>query len=453
MRIHLIAIGGSIMHNLAISLQKAGHTVSGSDDEIYEPARSRLQHYSLLPDSMGWNPTRITPDIDMIILGMHARKDNPELLEAQSLCLRVASFPEFVAEQTADKKRVVIAGSHGKTTTTSMIMHVLNQYNYDFDYLVGAQLAGFDDMVKLSDAPWMIIEGDEYLSSAIDSAPKIWHYKPHIAVITGIAWDHMNVFPTMSDYIGAFEGFLDRIEKPNRVFYFADDERLASLVAEGANTQTAQGYKAFPADIDEGKVTIVVDDIKVPLQIFGNHNLANLRAAYEVLTALGVSAKQFSQAITSFTGASKRLQPLVKLKHHTTYQDFAHAPSKVAATIEAVHVLHPDRRLTACVELHTYSSLNHDFLPQYRDTMSLCDRAIVYFSEHTLSMKKMPPLSEELIKEAFGREDLLVFTDPNLLEVHLSEQEWHEHNLLFMSSGTFGGLDLQLTTSSSSSGS
>ncbi|NND07723.1 MAG: peptidoglycan synthetase [Saprospiraceae bacterium] len=444
MRIHLIAIGGSVMHNLAISLQKAGHTVSGSDDEIYDPARTRLEQQGLLPREMGWNEASITDEIELVILGMHARKDNPELSLAVDRGIRVVSFPEFIAEHSADKRRVVVAGSHGKTTTTSIIMHVLKHAHAAFDYLVGAQLEGFDTMVGLTDAPLMIIEGDEYLSSAIDLVPKIWHYRPQLAILTGIAWDHMNVFPTKKDYIAAFAGFLQRMPDGSHVYYADGDQGLKELVLHYEGPYKSTVYRAFEAETTQGSVHIKIDDKPVPLQIFGAHNLANLKGAYQILQELGVSDATFTAAITTFQGAAKRLQTLVKKPGHLTLQDFAHAPSKVRATVAAVRDLYPSRSLTACVELHTYSSLNQDFLPEYKDAMAACDQAIVFYSRHTLAMKKMPPLELTTIKQAFGRQDLIVFDDAKAFENFLREQSWIDHNLLLMSSGTFGGLDLYL---------
>lgn len=446
MRIHLIAIGGSVMHNLAISLQKAGHSVSGSDDEIYDPAKTRLDQHGLLPGKFGWDKRQIGAEIDLVILGMHARKDNVELLMALDIGIPVVSFPEFIAQHAKDKKRIVVAGSHGKTTTTSMIMHVLRKCKMDFDYLVGAQLDGFDNMVALTDAPIMVIEGDEYLSSAIDMVPKIWHYRPQIAILTGIAWDHMNVFPTKKDYVVAFAGFLQRMPVGSKVFYTGDDELLERLVLQYQGSYDAFPYGAFPANIESGSVQIAINDRYVHLEIFGHHNLTNLRAAYAVLLELGVTEDQFADAIPTFRGAAKRLQTLVKRGNHMTFQDFAHAPSKVKATVEAVRDLYPDRLLTACVELHTYSSLNQAFLPEYKDTLSNCHQPIVYYSEHTLEMKKMPPLETTVIQSAFGRKDLLVFTDADKLEAYLQKQGWAQHNLLLMSSGTFGGLNLRITS-------
>ena len=430
------------MHNLAITLQKAGHVVTGSDDEIYEPAYSRLLRYKLLPAAMGWFPDRIHSGLDLVILGMHARADNEELARAHNLNIPVQSFPEFVYEHSRDKRRVVVAGSHGKTTTTSMILHVLNALNLDFDYLVGAQLEGFETMVKLTQAPLIVLEGDEYLSSAVDKVPKIWHYRPHLTVLTGIAWDHMNVFPTWDDYIAAFTGFLERIPEDGQVWYDGTDEVLQELMLPFQKTLETKQYLPFESRNVAGVIEILLENQWIPLQIFGEHNLKNLKAAYLICRELQVTDEDFAKAIPLFTGASKRLQKLVSRESTTWFQDFAHAPSKVRATTMAVKDLHSDRRLTAVVELHTYSSLNKEFLPQYHQSLAAADLAVVFYSPHTLEMKKMPPLRPDDIKAAFDRQDLIVMHDPQILEEWLMGQDWTNHNLLLMSSGTFNGMNL-----------
>lgn len=443
MKIHLIAIGGSIMHNLAICLQKAGHNVTGSDDEIYEPARSRLAECSLLPKKMGWNPEVISSDVELVILGMHAKGNNPELIRAKELQIPIVSFPEYIGQHAKNQKRVVVAGSHGKTTTTSMILHVLKYHNVDFDYLVGAQLKGFDTMVRLSDAPLIVIEGDEYLSSSIDRIPKIWHYHPQLTIVTGVAWDHMNVFPTLESYHLAFEKYFDSLPDRAKVYYASDDPFLTDVLASKKAIE-AQPYQPFDFSVIEGQCVIHIGTKEVPLKIFGEHNMANLRGAYLVLRELNISEDQFIEAIRTFEGAAKRLQLIRYEKSHLIYQDFAHAPSKVKATVKAMKDQYPDRKLTACVELHTYSSLSRDFLPQYQGAMGAADQAIVFFSEHTLEMKGMPLLDKKTIRDAFAREDLLVFTKREELKKFLEHVEsWENHNLLLMTSGTFEGLDIR----------
>ncbi|MCB0687589.1 MAG: hypothetical protein KDC53_13735 [Saprospiraceae bacterium] len=440
MKIHLIAIGGSIMHNLAICLQKAGHNITGSDDEIYEPAKSRLAALNLLPPEMGWHPEQLAPDIDLVILGMHAKADNPELVKAQELGIKIMSFPEYIGAHSVDKKRIVVAGSHGKTTTTSMILHVLKYWAIDCDYLVGAQLKGFETMVRLSDAPIIVIEGDEYLSSSIDRVPKIWHYYPDISIVTGVAWDHMNVFPTLEAYYDAFRGYFDRMPSGAKVFYDAKDPFLSTDLPTYDQLESIP-YEAFKHTTVDGKCILHMNYREVPLRIFGQHNLSNLKGAYHVVKELGISDSQFMEAIGTFEGAAKRLQLRRETKDHLIYQDFAHAPSKVKATVAAMKSLYPDRKLMACVELHTFSSLNKEFLPQYKDSLAPADQAVVFYSEHTLSMKGMPPLSPEIIRQAFGREDLIVLTDRASLKSFIENQKtWTDRNLLLMSSGTFDAL-------------
>lgn len=445
MRIHLIALGGAAMHNIAIALKQNGHMVSGSDDEIYNPARDRLAAQGLLPDAFGWFPERITSDIEVIILGMHARADNPELLRAQQLGLRVLSYPAFIYEHARHKTRLVVAGSHGKTSTTAMAMHCLQKLGIDFDYLVGAQLAGFDTMVRLSDAPVMIVEGDEYLSSPLDPVSKMVRYKPHYAVITGIAWDHINVFPNFDLYTAQFEALMESIEPGGKLFWYGQDPVIQELLTKknrGGHFESVP-FEAFPAIIEDGKMYLERPD-KAPLELafFGAHNLLNAKAAFLLCHELGVPEDDFIMALADFKGAAKRLQTLAQTDTSTIWSDFAHAPSKVRATVEAVKMLYPQRTLTACLELHTFSSLSKDFLPQYRDTLSGADRAFVFYSPHTLEMKRLPGFAAAEIEAAFGHPNLKVVTEKEILETSLNVMDWREHNLLLMSSGTFGGMDL-----------
>ncbi len=444
MKVHLIATGGAVMHNLTIALHLLGHEVTGSDDEIYNPARDRLAKYGLLPDGMGWNTDRITSDLDCIILGMHARINNPELKKAQELGIRIYSFPEFIYEQSKEKKRIVVAGSHGKTTTTSMIMHVLKVCGLQFDYLVGAQLAGFETMVQITDAPVIVLEGDEYLSSPIDRRPKIMHYRPHVAIITGIAWDHINVFPTFEGYVGEFQKFVDTIQTDGKLYYYGKDAELPAIAEKTtANIQT-MAYHGFNFEIIDGQTTLIKDNgEKIPLQIFGKHNLENLQAAYYACIAAGVSDDQFFEAIQSFKGAAKRLQLIKKAEHTIAYRDFAHAPSKVKATVEALKKQYPKRKLVACVELHTFSSLNKAFLPQYKGAVEAADFAYIFFSEHTLKMKKLPPITKADIQANFGHKRLKVFNHRGELHRALKNHKWTHKNLLMMSSGTFDGTEFE----------
>lgn len=445
MNVHFIAIGGSAMHNLALALHHKGYNVSGSDDEVFEPSRSRLAKHGLLPSEMGWNPERITKDLDAVILGMHARADNPELLKAQELGLKIYSYPEYIYRQTKDKTRVVIGGSHGKTTITAMVLHVLNKCGIDADYMVGAQLDGFDTMVKLTkEARVAILEGDEYLSSPIDRRPKFHLYKPNIALLSGIAWDHVNVFPTFENYVEQFTMFVDLIRKNGKLIYCIDDPEVKKVAEDADNDISLLPYSVPPHVIENGVTYLLTDKGKIPLKVFGNHNLVNLNGARLVCGSLGVSDEDFYASIQSFKGASKRLELLAESKKANVYKDFAHSPSKVKATVKAVKNQFEDRKLVACLELHTFSSLNLKFLEEYRKSMKAADVAVVYFNPKTIKHKKLPELTKKQVKQAFGRKDLVVFTKSSELKDYLEDEvSWKKKNLLLMSSGTFDGLDLQ----------
>ncbi|SHJ28440.1 UDP-N-acetylmuramate: L-alanyl-gamma-D-glutamyl-meso-diaminopimelate ligase [Hymenobacter daecheongensis DSM 21074] len=443
-RLHLIATGGSIMHNLALALHRRGAQVTGSDDEIFEPAKSRLAAAGLLPAQEGWFPEKITADLDAVIVGMHARADNPELLKAQELGLRIYSFPEFIYEASKDKQRVVIGGSHGKTSITSLILHVLRYHGRKFDYAVGAQLEGFDLMVQLTeDSPIIIIEGDEYLSSPIDRRPKFHLYQHHIGLISGISWDHINVFPTEEDYREQFRIFAEMTPKAGVLIYDQHDEQV-QLVTVPTNPDVKYiGYGPHEHTVKNGKTTLITKkDEEVPIQVFGDHNLRNISAAKEVCKQLGIKGKDFYEALATFKGAARRLELVREGEGSVVYKDFAHAPSKLKATATAFKKQYPKRRLVACLELHTFSSLNPAFLPQYAHTFDAPDVAIVYFNPQVLAHKRLPPLPPEAVQAAFQRPDLKVFTDSKALAAFLHEQNWQETNLLMMSSGTFDGLDL-----------
>ncbi|TKC10601.1 peptidoglycan synthetase [Pedobacter polaris] len=441
MRIHFIAIGGSAMHNLAIALHKKGFKVTGSDDVIFEPSSGRLANYGLLPTEFGWFEENITPDLDAVILGMHARLDNRELLKAQAMGLKIYSYPEYIYEQSKDKLRVVIGGSHGKTTITSMILHVLNFYHRDFDYLVGAQLAGFETMVKVTDsAPVIIIEGDEYLASPIDRRPKFHLYKANIAVISGIAWDHINVFPTFGDYISQFTQFIETILPEGKLIYSENDLELKKIVLN-SKANVEQIPYAIPAHEVRDGITYLLPQ-HTALQVFGDHNLMNLNAARLVCKELGINEVDFNAAISSFTGAAKRLELLNSKNQTSVYKDFAHSPSKLKATIDAVKAQFTNRKLVACIELHTFSSLNKTFLEQYRDTMNEADIAIVYIDEKTFKHKKMEPLDQTDVQTSFNDQDIKFFNEAGALESYLRSLNFENTNLLLMSSGNFGGMDL-----------
>ncbi|MDD3878121.1 MAG: Mur ligase family protein [Bacteroidales bacterium] len=446
-KIHFIAIGGAAMHNLAIALHKKGYIVSGSDDEIFEPSKSRLGSYGLLPEKDGWYESKITADLDAVILGMHARIDNPELIRAKELGVKIYSYPEYLYEQSKEKKRIVIAGSHGKTTITAMILHVLQQQGIECDYMVGAQLEGFDVMVKLTEsAPYMIIEGDEYLTSPIDKRPKFHLYKPHIAVISGIAWDHINVFPTFDCYIEQFEIFINLIDSEGTLVYYNGDEVLSEICKKSKNPAEKIPYVAYPSLLEHDKMQIVTEKGNFPIMVFGQHNLSNFKAASLVCKKLGVSEYDFLNAISSFSGASKRLELVKKTSKGYFYKDFAHAPSKLKATVDAIKSRYTDHHLVACLELHTFSSLNENFLPLYKSSMNNADTACVYFNPHTLAHKKLPPLSIEKVKDFFGRDDLLVFNDSLKIKEFIKKKcdELDERfNVLMMSSGNFDGIDFE----------
>jgi len=435
MNIHLIAIGGSAMHNLAIALKKKNFNITGSDDAIFEPSKSRLKKYDLLPIENGWFEHKITEQIDAIILGMHAREDNPELIKAQKLNIPIYSYPEYIYKQSQNKKRIVIGGSHGKTSITAMILHVLKNLNIDCDYLVGAQLKGFDTMVKLSNAPLIILEGDEYLSSPIDRRPKFHIYKPHIGVISGIAWDHINVFPTFENYVDQFRIFKNTVSE--QLIYCSEDQVLNKLMLEKTKCEIID-YGTPKHKIINGITSINDYDLK----IFGTHNLQNLNAAMLVCMQIGIDKKTFLNEIKSFKGASNRLELISNKKDFSIYKDFAHSPSKLKATTLALKKQFPDRKLIACMELHTFSSLNKSFLKEYENSMNIVDIAIIYYNTETLKQKKLRDITKDEIQNAFKRTDLIVFTNSNKLEKHLKSIKSNNQNILLMSSGNFNGMDL-----------
>jgi UDP-N-acetylmuramate: L-alanyl-gamma-D-glutamyl-meso-diaminopimelate ligase len=442
-KVHFIAIGGSIMHSLAIALHEQGHLITGSDDELFEPSRSRLASKGLLPAAQGWDESRITPDLDAVILGMHARKDNPELLRAQELKLPVYSFPEFLYQQAINKQRVVIAGSHGKTTITAIILHVLQYFDRKFDYAIGASLEGFENTVRLSDAPVIIIEGDEYLTSPLDPRPKFMHYQHHIGLISGIEWDHINVFPTLEDYVKQFDLFADATPKAGALIYCEEDAMASVIASKEREDVAAIGYRTHTHLIDNGQTYLDLGDENIHVRLIGKHNMANISGAREVLKRIGISEDQFYAAIQSFSGAKNRLELVHENAGSALFKDYAHAPSKVRATTLALREQYPDRELVACLELHTFSSLNKEFLEQYEGSLKFASQALVYFNPRSLEKKKLPAISEEDIKSAFKINDLRVFTDSDSLVAYLNGQSWTDKNLLMMSSGTFNQLDYQ----------
>ncbi|WP_026953903.1 UDP-N-acetylmuramate--L-alanine ligase [Algoriphagus vanfongensis] len=440
---HFIAIGGAVMHNLALALVKKGYHVTGSDDEIYEPSKTRLAQAGILPEEFGWFPEKIQKNLDGIILGMHARIDNPELVRAKELGIPVYSFPEFIYNQSKDKKRVVIAGSHGKTSITSIILHVLKEQQIDFDYLVGAQIEGFDLMVRLSDAPVIIIEGDEYLTSPLDRRPKFFHYKHDIALLSGIAWDHFNVFPDFEEYKDQFRQLIDLTPDQGELIYCEADLLVKELAEKSAIKGIKNPYLAHPASISGGKTSLITKAGEIAIRIFGEHNLQNLNGAKKVCEALGLSEDQFYESIQSFKGAAKRMELIKAQEDRALYRDFAHAPSKLKATANAVKAQFPNRRLIAVQELHTYSSLNKDFLPNYASTMDAPDDAIIYLNPHAAEMKRLELMDEETLRNGFKRKDLKLFTDSHALKSYLLSQDYTNTNLLLMSSGNYDNMNLE----------
>ncbi len=443
MKVHFISIGGSVMHQLAIALNRKGYQVTGTDDEIFEPAKSNLAKDNLLPSIIGWQPDLITDDIDAVILGMHAKADNPEMLKAKQMGLKIYSFPEYIYQESKNKTRVVVGGSHGKTTTTSMIMHVLQCCNKQFDYLVGAKLDGFDQSVNITNAPVIICEGDEYPASAIEKKPKFHFLFPHIAILTGIAWDHINVFPTFDFYLEQFVIFINKIEKGGILIYNETDRVLKELVENNLRTDIRyQPYQIPVHTIENGRTTVTINKTTGILKVFGNHNLLNLFAAYYACKELNISDEDFVKAIGSFTGASKRLELIGSNESCNVYRDFAHAPSKVKATIDAVKEQYPDRKLIGILELHTYSSLNEKFMEEYKGAMDKADIAVVFYSKHALELKRMPDLSKEKVMFGFAKKDMLVMNDKAQLWNWLQHQSYSNSNLVLMSSGNYDGLDM-----------
>ena len=444
MRIHFIAIGGSAMHNLAIALHNKGEQVTGSDDEIFDPSRSRLAAKGLLPEQYGWFEDNISSDIDAVILGMHAKQDNIELLRAKALGLTIYSYPEFLYEQSKNKTRVVIGGSHGKTTITSMILHVMHYHDKEVDYMVGAQLEGFDTMVHLTkENDFIVLEGDEYLSSAIDRRPKFHLYKPNIALLSGIAWDHINVFPTFDNYVEQFRIFLSQITHGGAIVYNQEDIEVKQVVETAQNQIKKYPYQTPRHSVENGDTLLDTEDGPMPIEVFGKHNLNNLEGARWICQLMGVQQEDFYEAIATFKGASKRLEKIGQGPTSIAYKDFAHSPSKVRATTQALKSQYPERSLLACLELHTYSSLNPEFLSEYKGTLNVADKAVVFYSPNAVKIKKLDAVSSSQILKAFQREDLVVFTDPAAFQDYLFEQDFTDTSLLLMSSGNYGGLDFE----------
>ena len=444
MNVHFIAIGGAAMHNLAIALHNKGYKVSGSDDTIFDPSKSRLKAKGLLPESFGWFPEKINTNLDAIVLGMHAKADNPELLKAQEFGLKIYSYPEFLYEQSKHKTRVVIGGSHGKTTITSMILHVMHYFDKDVDYMVGAQLEGFDVMVKLTDDnDFIVLEGDEYLSSPIDRRPKFHLYKPNIALLSGIAWDHINVFPTYDNYLEQFEIFINSITNGGSITYNIEDTDVKTTVENSENHIRKFPYETPEYTIENGVTLLETPEGLMPIEVFGKHNLNNLAGAKWICQHMGIDEDDFYEAISTFKGASKRLEKIAESKNSVAYKDFAHSPSKVEATTNAVKEQYQDRVVVACLELHTYSSLNAEFLKEYKGALDAADVAVVFYSPHAVEIKKLKEVTHEQIANAFERDDLIIYTNPDDFKQFLFSQSFDNKALLLMSSGDYGGLDFE----------
>lgn len=442
MRTHFIAIGGAAMHNLALALHNKGYQVTGSDDAIFEPSKSRLEKKGLLPVEFGWFPEKITADIEAIIIGMHAKADNPELLKAQELGLKIYSYPEFLYEQSKNKTRVVIGGSHGKTTITSMILHVMHYHNIEVDYMVGAQLEGFDTMVHLThENDFIVLEGDEYLSSPIDRRPKFHLYQPNIALLSGIAWDHINVFPTFENYVEQFEIFVNQITKGGILVYNEEDETVKKVAEETINIIRRLPYKTPSYSVEDGTTLFDTPEGPMPIEVFGAHNLNNLAGAKWICQNMGVDEADFYEAIASFKGASKRLEKIAESNGKVAYKDFAHSPSKVSATTKAVKAQYPNRKLVACLELHTYSSLNAEFLREYEGALDAADVAVVFYSPDAVKIKQLEEVSYDQIAQSFQRDDLIIYTNPAEFKDFLFNYDLNNSTLLLMSSGNYGGLN------------
>lgn len=444
MRTHFIAIGGAAMHNLALALHSKGYKVTGSDDAIFEPSKSRLEKKGLLPVEMGWFPEKITSDIEAIILGMHAKADNPELLKSQELGLKIYSYPEFLYEQSKNKTRVVIGGSHGKTTITSMILHVMHYHNVEVDYMVGAQLEGFDTMVHLTEEnDFIVLEGDEYLSSPMDRRPKFHLYQPNIALISGIAWDHINVFPTYENYVEQFEIFIQKITNGGILVYNENDPEVKRVAEKADNPIRKIPYHTPEYSVQNGVTLLETPEGPMPIEVFGAHNLNNLAGAKWICQNMGIDEADFYEAIASFKGASKRLEKIAESSNKVAYKDFAHSPSKVAATTKAVKEQYPDRTLVACLELHTYSSLNAEFLKEYEGALDYADVAVVFYSPDAVKIKQLEKVTYEQIAKAFKRDNLVIYTNPVEFKQFLFSADLNDSALLLMSSGNYGGLDFE----------
>ena len=442
-KVHFIAIGGSVMHNLAITLKQLGYEVSGSDDKIYDPSKSRLEKQNLLPDKLGWNPNTIDEEIDFIVLGMHAKKENPELIRALELGCKIYSYPELIYEFSKTKTRIVIGGSHGKTTVTAMILHVLSFYNINIDYLLGAQIEGFEKMVNLTKSnEFILIEGDEYLSSPIDKSPKFHKYNSNIAVITGIAWDHINVFPSFENYVSQFEKFIESITDGGVLVFNSNDDLVTKIVNSSTKSIRKIQYSTVDHELINGTTYIKTSEGNIPLEVFGDHNLSNLCAAKQICSLLGVFDDEFYAAIANFKGASNRLETIYRDNFKIIIKDFAHSPSKLKASIDAVKKQFLNKNIIAVYELHTFSSFSKDFINEYYGTLSNADIKIIYYDKDVSGKRSEIEIDDKIIKVAFGSNDLKVISSKNILVKNILDNSFNNSVLLLMSSGNFSSLNV-----------
>lgn len=445
------------MHSLAIALHHAGYLVTGSDDHIHNPARERLDALGLCPEKEGWNANLVHSGLDGVILGMHASEDNPELKKAQELGIKIYSFPEFIYEHSQDKQRIVVAGSYGKTTITAMIMHVLQKAGKRFDFMVGSQVPGFDNPVRLSeDAPVIVMEGDEYLASRLDPRPKFLLYHPHIILLSGISWDHINVFPTEVSYNLQFGKLIDSLPKAGYLIYNDTDKTVREMVHPIKDNESLYispysmpSYKITK----EGKYSLTLGNTslagltsiggeKETMEVIGKHNMLNIAGAWKVCERLGIELKDFLKHMSSFRGAKSRLEMIFSNPKRKIYKDFAHAPAKVKATVEAVRELYPKQHLIVCFELHTFSSLNKEFIKLYAGTLKGADKKIVFMNPETEAAKKANPFSKAEIQTAFGDKNLFYVRDKKELALLLKHLNTGNDVFLMMTSGNFGGLAL-----------
>jgi len=325
-----------------------------------------------------------------------------------------------------------------------MILHVLNYHERAVDYMVGAQLDGFETMVHLTaENDFIVLEGDEYLSSPIDRRPKFHLYKPNIALLSGIAWDHINVFPTFENYVSQFKIFTDAMVHGGIMVYNEEDATVKEVVESSENHIQKYPYQTPKHFIDNGVTYLETSEGDLPLEVFGTHNLQNLAGAKWICQHMGIDEDDFYEAIASFSGASKRLEKIAENDTSVIFKDFAHSPSKVAATTKAVKKQYENSNVLACLELHTYSSLNAVFLEEYKGALDAADKAVVFYSPDAVKIKQLEAVTSAQIAKAFQREDLIIYTNPQEFKAFLFAENLKNTALVFMSSGNYGGLNLE----------